>query len=476
MVGMHNVSETWARSAPRAPMPETAARPLLPARLPLMRPRKGRWIAGVARGVSMHLGVQVSWVRLAFIAACVLYGVGLAAYVALWLLVPAGDPVAEAQRIAARRDAADAPLAKGNAGSGSTAQPIAGIDDYTGLDASTPTLSGESVKQFFEEASKPALFAALGVSLIACAIMFNMASSRASGILPAVLAIIGLGIAWMRYNAPHGQIATTAIGVALEFVAYVVFLVQPLFSNGEVTLARSLVSGLLLVFAVIGTLTPWIMALMRGFTNERALKEREEERADMTAHLHDGVLQTLALIQLHADEPQTVFTLARSQERELRSWLYQERKTSDRSVNAGLTQIAAQIEDSHGKPIEVVTVGDARPSAQTDALLDAAAQAMVNAVTHGGEPVSVYCEASDALVEVFVRDHGNGFRMEDVPPERLGIRESIIGRIRRRGGSVEIVSRPQWGTEVRMHMPIASQDATRANAHTDAQEAGKERA
>ena len=386
------------------------------------------------------------------------------------------DKLIEAQRIAARRDAADAPLAKGNAGSGSTAQPIAGIDDYTGLDASTPTLSGESVKQFFEEASKPALFAALGVSLIACAIMFNMASSRASGILPAVLAIIGLGIAWMRYNAPHGQIATTAIGVALEFVAYVVFLVQPLFSNGEVTLARSLVSGLLLVFAVIGTLTPWIMALMRGFTNERALKEREEERADMTAHLHDGVLQTLALIQLHADEPQTVFTLARSQERELRSWLYQERKTSDRSVNAGLTQIAAQIEDSHGKPIEVVTVGDARPSAQTDALLDAAAQAMVNAVTHGGEPVSVYCEASDALVEVFVRDHGNGFRMEDVPPERLGIRESIIGRIRRRGGSVEIVSRPQWGTEVRMHMPIASQDATRANAHTDAQEAGKERA
>ncbi len=223
------------------------------------------------------------------------------------------------------------------------------------------------------------------------------------------------------------------------------------------------------MFAVIGTLTPWIMALMRGFTNERALKEREEERADMTAHLHDGVLQTLALIQLHAAEPQTVFTLARSQERELRSWLYQERTTSDRSVKAGLTQIAAQIEDSHGKPIDVVTVGDARPSAQTDALLDAAAQAMVNAVTHGGEPVSVYCEASDTLVEVFVRDHGDGFRMEDVPPERLGIRESIIGRIRRRGGSVEIVSRLGWGTEVRMHMPIAAHNDARA-AQDDAKE------
>ncbi|PLS27009.1 histidine kinase [Bifidobacterium anseris] len=473
---MHDSFSTWTGTGGASAARAAADRPLYPARLPLMRPRKGRWIAGVARGVSMHLGVPVVWVRLAFVVLCALYGVGLGAYVALWLLIPAGDPEAEARRIAAVAHAADAPLAKGNARPGA-ADARAGIDDagdydatdYTGLNSAAPTISGESLKQLFDEASKPALFASLGVLLIACTIVINMAASRAGTILPAALAVIGLGIAWMRYNAPRGQVMTTAIGVALEFVAYVVFLVQPLFAHREVTLARSLVSGLLLVFAVIGTLTPWIMALMRGFTNERALKEREEERADMTAHLHDGVLQTLALIQLHAAEPQTVFTLARSQERELRSWLYQERTTSDRSVKAGLTQIAAQIEDSHGKPIDVVTVGDARPSAQTDALLDAAAQAMVNAVTHGGEPVSVYCEASDTLVEVFVRDHGDGFRMEDVPPERLGIRESIIGRIRRRGGSVEIVSRLGWGTEVRMHMPIAAHNDARA-AQDDAKE------
>ena len=121
--------------------------------------------------------------------------------------------------------------------------------------------------------------------------------------------------------------------------------------------------------AAICALIPLLMTLIRNIWQERALKEREEERADMTAHLHDGVLQTLALIQLHADDEQQVFTLARSQERELRSWLYQERTTSDRSVSAGLQEIAAQVEDTHGKPIEVVTVGDARPSAQTDALL-----------------------------------------------------------------------------------------------------------
>lgn len=126
------------------------------------------------------------------------------------------------------------------------------------------------------------------------------------------------------------------------------------------------------------------------------------------------------------------------------------------------------VEDTHGKPIEVVTVGDARPSAQTDALLEATQQALINAVTHGGEPVSVYCEANDTLVEVFVRDHGDGFDMHTVPANRLGIRESIIGRIKRRGGTVEIVSRPHWGTEVRMHMPIAATPARTQPAAGDA--------
>ena len=190
----------------------------------------------------------------------------------------------------------------------------------------------------------------------------------------------------------------------------------------------------------------------------------------MTAHLHDGVLQTLALIQPHSDDPQTVFSLARQQERELREWLYQERTTSDRSVSAGLKAIAAQTEDEHGKPIEVVTVGDARPSAQTDALLDATQQALINAVTHGGEPISVYCEAGADKVEVFVRDHGDGFDVNAIPEGRLGIRESIIGRIRRRGGTVEIVSRPHWGTEVRMHMPVAG--GRQPNQRGDATNAG----
>ena len=165
----------------------------------------------------------------------------------------------------------------------------------------------------------------------------------------------------------------------------------------------------------------------------------------MTAHLHDGVLQTLALIQMHADEPQTVFSLARQQERELRDWLYQDRTPSERSVNAG---VEADRRRGGGRARQADRGGDGgrRPAQRPDdALLDAARQALVNAATHGGEPISVYCEASGGTVEVFVRDHGNGFDVHTIPEDRLGIRESIVGRIKRRGGTVEIVSATALG-------------------------------
>ena len=255
-----------------------------------------------------------------------------------------------------------------------------------------------------------------------------------------------------------------------NYVKYAIFVFTSTVPGWGASPRRIIIGGFVLLAGTALAIVPWVSTLIRSLSTERALKEREEERADMTAHLHDGVLQTLALIQLHSNDPQTVFSLARQQERELREWLYQERTTSDRSVSAGLKAIAAQTEDEHGKPIEVVTVGDARPSAQTDALLDATQQALINAVTHGGEPISVYCEAGADKVEVFVRDHGDGFDMNAIPEGRLGIRESIIGRIRRRGGTVEIVSRPHWGTEVRMHMPVA--DGRQPNQRGDATNAG----
>ncbi len=413
--------------------------PLLPARMPLTRPKRGRWLTGVCKGIALHLGISVMWVRLAFIALTCLYGAGIIAYVFLWIFMPAGDPqaVASAEHIPVEQ----APLARGN-------QPAqAGVEDTA--------VSAESLSEAIQRAPKPALVALAGFVLLTIGLLLVGTGADSQLIIPLLLGLAGIALAWMNLSPNGTQLLSMLGGIALIFIGWAIYVSNVTYVGWGTSPRRIMLSGFIMIACIVLAVMPWANAMLQRLSREQALKEREEERADMTAHLHDGVLQTLALIQLHFEDPPTVFTLARGQERELREWLYQERSTSDRSVSAGLKQIAAEVEDEHGKPIEVVTVGDAHPSAQTDALLDATRQALVNAVTHGSEPVSLYCEATDTTVEVFVRDHGEGFDIDAIPPDRLGIRESIIGRIKRRGGTVEIVSRAGWGTEVRMHMPIA---------------------
>ena len=413
--------------------------PLLPARMPLTRPKRGRWLTGVCKGIALHLGISVMWVRLAFIALTCLYGAGIIAYVFLWIFMPAGDPqaVASAEHIPVEQ----APLARGN-------QPAqAGVEDTA--------VSAESLSEAIQRAPKPALVALAGFVLLTIGLLLVGTGADSQLIIPLLLGLAGIALAWMNLSPNGTQLLSMLGGIALIFIGWAIYVSNVTYVGWGTSPRRIMLSGFIMIACIVLAVMPWANAMLQRLSREQALKEREEERADMTAHLHDGVLQTLALIQLHFEVPSTVFTLARGQERELREWLYQERSTSDRSVSAGLKQIAAEVEDEHGKPIEVVTVGDAHPSAQTDALLDATRQALVNAVTHGSEPVSLYCEATDTTVEVFVRDHGEGFDIDAIPPDRLGIRESIIGRIKRRGGTVEIVSRAGWGTEVRMHMPIA---------------------
>ena len=413
--------------------------PLLPARMPLTRPKRGRWLTGVCKGIALHLGISVMWVRLAFIALTCLYGAGIIAYVFLWIFMPAGDPqaVASAEHIPVEQ----APLARGN-------QPAqAGVEDTA--------VSAESLSEAIQRAPKPALVELAGFVLLTIGLLLVGTGADSQLIIPLLLGLAGIALAWMNLSPNGTQLLSMLGGIALIFIGWAIYVSNVTYVGWGTSPRRIMLSGFIMIACIVLAVMPWANAMLQRLSREQALKEREEERADMTAHLHDGVLQTLALIQLHFEDPSTVFTLARGQERELREWLYQERSTSDRSVSAGLKQIAAEVEDEHGKPIEVVTVGDAHPSAQTDALLDATRQALVNAVTHGSEPVSLYCEATDTTVEVFVRDHGEGFDIDAIPPDRLGIRESIIGRIKRRGGTVEIVSRAGWGTEVRMHMPIA---------------------
>ncbi len=99
-------------------IPEHLAPPLLPAKLPLLRPKQGRVIAGVARGISRHLGASVALVRIVFVLLACWFGVGALAYVALWIAIPEGNSVAEAARLRGTHSSRNAPLARGNASVG----------------------------------------------------------------------------------------------------------------------------------------------------------------------------------------------------------------------------------------------------------------------------------------------------------------------------------------------------------------------
>jgi signal transduction histidine kinase len=177
----------------------------------------------------------------------------------------------------------------------------------------------------------------------------------------------------------------------------------------------------------------------------------------MAAHLHDSVLQTLSLIQRSAADPRAVTTLARKQERELRSWLYASPdRPSDDGLSASLARVAAEVEEMHGVPVDVVTVGECPLDDRLAALVLAAREAVSNAAVHAGvEGVSLYAEVEPAQVTVFVRDRGIGFDLDAVGPDRRGVADSIIGRVRRNGGRATIHTALGEGTEVELVMARA---------------------
>ncbi len=213
------------------------------------------------------------------------------------------------------------------------------------------------------------------------------------------------------------------------------------------------ISGLALVFG------PWLSRLGSDLVTERRARIRERERAEMAAHLHDSVLQTLAMVQRRADDPREVVRLARKQERELRSWLQSGRPGPSTAVapdtlGAAVAELAAELEDMHGVAVDVVQVRDCENDPELEPLLLAAREAIVNAQRHSGaDTVDVYCEVEGDSVRVFVRDRGAGFDPDAVAPDRRGIAESIRGRMDRHGGTVSLRSAPGEGTEVALTMP-----------------------
>jgi signal transduction histidine kinase len=227
-------------------------------------------------------------------------------------------------------------------------------------------------------------------------------------------------------------------------------------ANGSLEgVGRVALAALVVTIALTLVSAPFWIALVRRLGTERVARARSEERSEVAAHLHDSVLQTLALIQKRSGDPEQVARLARRQERELREWLADDRPTRpDERLADALRAAAAEIEDSHGAPIEAIVVGDTALDERTRALVGAAREALTNAAKFAsdGGPVRLYAEIDDGDARVFIDDRGPGFDPESVPKDRRGVRESIIGRMKRHGGRAEIRSEPGDGTEVELSM------------------------
>ncbi|GHE34197.1 histidine kinase [Streptosporangium violaceochromogenes] len=374
---------------------------------------EGRLVAGVAQAAATQLGLDPVVLRLAFVLLTVLDGIGAVAYAALWMFTPR--------------------------------------EPYEGREPA-------------RDWSQLAAYAAIGLALLALGWLTG-ASAGGIGAWPIAVGGIGSLILWQQADPDRrqrwvsttvGQVRRNRVRTFAGLVLVVVGAIGFLAANNELGKARpGIVFTLVVVGGVALIAAPWLAGLWKELQRERRERIRQEERAEVAAHVHDSVLHTLTLIQRNVHDAREVMRLARSQERELRNWLYQPKQDADISLAAAVRRVAAEEEDAHGVPIEVVCVGDRPLTPELSAMMQAARQAMVNAAKYSGSSVvSVYAEAEPEEVTVFVRDRGAGFVMEEVPADRMGIRQSIIGRMERNGGGARVRTAPGEGTEVMLTMKV----------------------
>jgi signal transduction histidine kinase len=371
----------------------------------LDRRADGRLVAGVCRGLADHLGLEVVIVRLAFSLLIVAGGVGVAAYVALWVLVP-------------RR------------GEG-------GHRDLTQFAAYGALILGLSFLTWASGLAQAALWP-LVAGGIGAAVLWQQADTNQRQ-------------RWLRTTTPLRRMWLRSLLGAFLVIGGIGGFVAQRVNAAEARSVLIAVAVILTGVAVIAT--PWLMRLWQDLDLERRERIRSQERAELAAHVHDSVLHTLTLIQRTAHDPREVLRLARSQERELRSWLYAPRADPDQTLAAAVQKVVGEVEDDHGVPIEVVCVGDCPLTAGLGAMLQAAREAMVNAAKYSQTPsVSVYAEVTGDDVAIYVRDRGKGFDLDAIPEDRMGVRGSIIGRMERNGGKATVRTAPGEGTEVRLEL------------------------
>ena len=398
---------------------------------------EGAWLGGVCTGLARHLGWPLLAVRIAFVALATFQFLGVIAYGALWLLLPPESTVkAPGLESAGRAGMRDPSRPKRRIDWGMLLALIAlGVGlllimQNTGL--------GISSQLFW-----PVAFACAGAALV-----WRQADSEQQKRWRDEAG----GKAWLAPFVARGgwpALVRVIVGLGLVGAAFGIVIAQ----QGQIANLPEVMAMTMLVVAGLAiVLAPWLHRSRSALNQARAEKVRADARADMAAHLHDSVLQTLAMIQRQADDPKAVQQLARRQERELRNWLYGD-ELPEATLKAALTAAAAEVEDERGVPVELVMVGDCDTSEEIQALVRAAREAMVNAAKHSGaEKIDVYAEVDEESVEVFVRDRGHGFDVDAVAEDRMGVKGSIIDRMARHGGSATIRSAASDGTEVRLEI------------------------
>jgi signal transduction histidine kinase len=369
------------------------------------RQRDGRVLAGVCIGLARGLRVDVGVVRLGLLLLCLAGGIGIVIYGALWVVLPVES----------------APAAAGAAHH---------VDNVA------------------------AIVVVVGVMLVlrSAGIWFTDAVA-----LIGSLAAVGVVLVWGRAGGTEPLIRTPSaavritVGIVLVVAGFVAFNVV----TGDVrALGRSVVGAALAAGGITLLFGPRLARLVSELTAERRARIRSEEKAEIAAHLHDGVLQTLALIQHRAGPNREVAALARRQERELREWLYGAPSDSAATLGGALAGDLSAVEDDLQVPVELVLVGDAPLDEQARALVAAVRESATNAARHSGATrIDVYVEVEPDFFSGYVRDRGTGFDPNLVPTDRRGLADSVIGRMRRVGGSATVRSEPGGGTEVSLRVP-----------------------
>jgi signal transduction histidine kinase len=404
----------------------------------MRRHRDGRVVGGVASGLADHLGVNVLWVRAAFalLAACA--GAGLAAYAMLWVFVPQESAsAAQARPSQKERQQAFGLIALGV----SLAVAVGALSGLVSTWIAVP----------------------IGVALIGAAVVWREADTaqRQRWVDGARSGMLGSG-GWMAVTRVLTGVLLVAVGIGVVLLRSTTI--------GELQVALAAVLATLVGVAVLTV--PWWLRLVRDLGDERRARIRTEERAEIAAHLHDSVLQTLALIQKQPETSREVLRLARGQERQLRTWLYgpdgyggaRGGAPGPTTLSQAVAEACGEVEDTFAIAVRPVVVGDCPMDKDLAALVQATREACVNAAKHSGAgEVSVFAEVEPASVTVFVRDRGKGFDPDAVSADRHGLADSIRGRMDRHGGTVKLRSTIGEGTEVQLTMPRAAVGAKGGN-------------